>query len=221
MPILYTFRRCPYAMRARMALAYAGIAYEVREVVLRDKPQSMLDLSPKGTVPVLKINDRVIDESIEIVDWALQQTDSQGWRDYPKDTLVLMQELIDCCETDFKPALDGYKYTREPDTALTHRNQACRFLAILEQQLAQHAHARDTYLVGDRVSYADIAIFPFVRQFAHVDINWFNTTAFPLLQRWLAVLKASELFLDIMHKYQQWRPESEPITFVPRHSART
>lgn len=202
LPVLYTFRRCPYAIRARMALAYANIDYEVREVVLRDKPPSMLALSPKGTVPVLQLRGLMLDESIDIFNWALDQHDPQGWRDYDQPTLEEMAALVEHCENDFKPKLDRYKYAdRHPQRSqLDYRRECEPFLQTLEQCLLDHF-----YLFGTRLSYADVALFPFIRQFAHVDKAWFDSAAYPGLQRWLQDLLGSELFLSVMTKHPQWR----------------
>ncbi len=192
-------------MRARMALAYADIDYEVREVVLRDKPPSMLKLSPKGTVPVLLLGETVLEESIDIVDWALRQHDPEGWRDYEAGTLAKMEALTLRCEAEFKPCLDRYKYAdRHPQhSQLDYRQEAEVFLRELEHQLAAQP-GESRFLFGPRMSYADVAIFPFIRQFAHVDAPWFETSAYLHLQTWLTELKGSALFLSIMKKYPQW-----------------
>ena len=208
LPILYTFRRCPYAMRTRMALAHAGINYEVREVVLRDKPPSMLELSPKGEVPVLKLQDQVIDESIDIMRWALTEDDE--WLDYEPEQLSTMDDLVRRCESEFKPWLDRYKYAdRHPDyTEAYSREQGERFLRELDERLQQ-----EKYLFGEQLSFADVALMPFVRQFAHVDINWFEMSEYVRLIEWLERIKTSELFLSIMVKYPQWHEEDEVTLF--------
>ena len=181
LPVLYTFRRCPYAIRARMALAYAGIKYELREVVLRDKPPSMLELSAKGTVPVLQLEGNVIDESLEVMDWALGLNDPDDWKAVD---LRMQSELVSQCDDEFKHWLDRYKYAdRYPErSAEYYRQQGEVFLQILEAQLAS-ADA-GAYLFGSAVRFADVAIFPFVRQFAFVDKTWFDDAPYPLLQRW-------------------------------------
>lgn len=182
-------------MRARMALKYAGIAVEIREIALRDKPQSMLKVSPKATVPVLVLQDgTVLEESLDIMHWALQQNDSDGWLGVDSE---LTQKLISENDGSFKQALDKYKYAiRFPEqSAETYRAQGEVFLQKLESLLSQ-----SKFLLKDQVSLVDIAIFPFVRQFASVDTTWFETAPYPKLRAWLKGLVESELFLSIMEK---------------------
>lgn len=192
-PILYSFRRCPYAMRARLALAVSGTRHELREVVLRAKPPAMLAASSKGTVPVLVLGDgRVIDESLDIMHWALAGHDPEGWlaRDDPA--------LIATNDDAFKHALDRYKYPeRYSCDPLPHRERALTFLQALELRLTGSGQ-----LCGATRGLADAAIFPFVRQFAAVDPSWFETQALPHLQIWLAGHLASELFASIMIRFE-------------------
>lgn len=193
-PILYSYRRCPYAMRARMALRYAGTSVETREVVLGDKPRHMLAVSPKGTVPVLVLPDgKVIDESLDIMAWALAQQDPDGWLTDNR----LFQELITENDGSFKRALDQYKYaTRFPEqSAEVYRQQGERFLTRLEALLSEHA-----YLLSEKLTQADVAIFPFIRQFSMVDTDWFAEAPYPHLRQWLAGLLDSELFNAVMQK---------------------
>lgn len=193
-PILYSYRRCPYAMRARMALRYGGISVETREVVLGDKPRHMLAVSPKGTVPVLVLPDgKVIDESLDIMAWALAQQDPDGWLTDNR----LFQELITENDSSFKRALDQYKYAaRFPEqSAEVYRQQGERFLARLEALLSEHA-----YLLSEKLTQADVAIFPFIRQFSMVDRDWFAEAPYPHLRQWLAGLLDSELFNAVMQK---------------------
>ena len=205
MPILYSFRRCPYAIRARMALAYAGIEVELREVVLRDKPAAMLALSPKGTVPVLQLDETVLEESIDIFDWALGQHDPQTWIDPNTGSFAAVKALVAACDFEFKPALDYYKYAdRHPEHSQLEYRQVCEeFLQTLEDRLSKNEEGG--YLFGDQLGYADVAIFPFVRQFALVDKDWFDASPYPRLQQWLAALLGSELFESVMHKQPQWQ----------------
>ncbi len=195
-------------MRTRMTLAHAGINYEVREVVLSDKPPSMLALSPKGEVPVLKLEAQVIDESIDIMRWALPEDDD--WLAFEPEQLSIMDDLIRRCESEFKPWLDRYKYAdRHPEyTEAYSRRQGERFLHELEGRLQQA-----DYLFGPCLSFADIALMPFVRQFAHVDLNWFENSVYIRLGEWLRRLKTSELFLSIMAKYPQWHEGDEATLF--------
>jgi len=204
-PILYSYRRCPYAMRARMALRYAGIDVEIREIILRDKPRHMLAVSPKGTVPVLVLPDgRVIDESLDIMAWALAQQDPDGW--LTDDGLF--QELIAENDGSFKQALDQYKYaTRFPEkSAEVYRQQGERFLARLEALLAEHA-----YLLSDKLTQADVAIFPFIRQFSMVDADWFAAAPYPRLRQWLAGLLVSDLFTGVMQKQTAWQQSDDQV----------
>jgi glutathione S-transferase len=204
LPLLYSFRRCPYAIRARIALCYSNINVELREIRLRDKPQSMLDYSAKGTVPVLVLTDgSVIDESIDIVRWALSHHhNNDRLQALSAKQSQQVRQLIATNDGDFKAGLDRYKYAdRYPQqTAEQHRSQAEPFLIALEKALSQNE-----FLVGGRVSIADIAIFPFIRQFALVDKNWFDQTPHTHLQRWLETGLQSALFNKVMIKYPPWQ----------------
>ncbi|WP_417623328.1 glutathione S-transferase [Paremcibacter congregatus] len=207
LPHLYSFRRCPYAMRARLGLTYAGVSCELREVVLRDKPREMIALSPKATVPVLQLPDgRVIDESYDIILWALEQNDPDDWRAFLPATEPLRQKNDGC----FKAALDKYKYaSRFPEQpAEEYRADGMLFLQELEDRLS---HFR--FLLADRQTVADISLFPFVRQFAHVDRDWFFAQPLPHLQRWLTYHLDSDMFKGIMKKYPQWHPDDTPVLF--------
>lgn len=201
LPVLYSFRRCPYAMRARIALAYAGIAVEIREILLKDKPASMLALSPKGTVPVLQLVDgRVIDESLDVMRWALAQHDPDDWLGADaQQTATLIAEN----DGAFKTALDQYKYhTRFPEHPPEYyRAQGEVFLQKLDGLLARH-DARG--LLRDSLSLADMAIFPFIRQFANSDVRWFGQAPYPHLRQWLDRHLAAPHFLRVMHKYPLW-----------------
>ncbi len=203
LPIVYTFRRCPYAIRARMTLAYAGIRYEHREVLLRDKPAAMLAASAKGTVPVLCLDRRVLDESLDIMMWALAIRDAEGWLDFAGPKAQDMANLVSANDYRFKPHLDGYKYRQEK---LHYRTQAEVFLRDLEQRLNTHR-----WLCAQRLSYADIAVFPFVRQFINVDAGWFTGAGYPRLLAWYEELSRGTLFNGVMHKYKPWQPGDEPV----------
>lgn len=199
LPILYSYRRCPYAMRARLALHSAEVETEIREIDLRAKPRHMLRLSPKGTVPVLVLSHgQVIEESLEIMFWALQQHDPGSWlTDQP-----LCAELIAENDGSFKQALDRYKYaSRFPERSVASRRLQCEpFLGRLERALEQHAG-----LLGAHMTLADVALFPFIRQFSMVDSSWFATAPYPRLRRWLERWLQSPLFLAIMHKHPTWQ----------------
>ncbi|WP_203292570.1 glutathione S-transferase [Maricaulis parjimensis] len=203
-PILYSFRRCPYAMRARLALHASEMEFEHREILLRDKPASMLAASPKGTVPVLVMpNGQVLDESLDIMHWALEQSDPEGWLD---DDRATREELIGLCDGPFKHHLDRYKYaTRyedaDPDT---HRASCFDILRKFETLIADRGQ-----LNGSMMTLADAAIFPFVRQFAHTDKTWFDAQDLPHLQAWLAKHLTSERFAAIMGKHPLWQDDKD------------
>lgn len=210
LPVLYSFRRCPYAIRARIAVARAGIACELREILLRDKPAEMLELSPKGTVPVLVLPDgTVIDESRDIMVWALSQADPDGWLE---TGLKAAPELLRQNDEDFKPLLDCYKYfERYPERPQAqYRDEAGAFLSRLDEHLAMHDGRG---LTGSRPGFADVAIFPFVRQFAGVDRDWFDGMPWGRLLAWLEDWEASPSFQDVMAKYPVWRPGTEGVPF--------
>ena len=192
--LLYSFRRCPYAMRARLALRYSGVAVRILEVSLKAKPAEMLALSPKGTVPVLSVDGQVIDESLAIMQWALAQHDPDDWL-LQGDPAVLA--LIAENDRVFKHHLNRYKYAeRYPEQPMeAHRAEGEVFLHKLEGLLAHR-----TYLLADHPSLADMALLPFVRQFAHVDREWFAGTPYSGLQRWLDALLQSPLFIGVMAK---------------------
>ena len=189
-----------------MALAYAGVEVELREVVLRDKPAEMLAISAKGTVPVLQLSDQVLNESLDVMLWALQQNDPQDWLGPQEESAVRMKSLVARCDGEFKHWLDRYKYAdRYPEASmLNYRREAERFLSALEQQLAQAG----PWLNGAAICYADVAIFPFVRQFAFVDKPGFEALPYPRVQAWLETLLNGDLFQSVMQKHPQWRSDA-------------
>lgn len=202
-PILYSFRRCPYAMRARLALDASGVAVEHREILLKDKPAAMLEASPKGTVPVLVLADgRVLEESLDVMNWALQQNDPENWLDRDSRTAA----WIATNDGPFKRALDRYKYASRFDDAdaTVERDKAAESLHVLDGVLREQ-----TWLAGENPGFADNAIFPFVRQFAMTDRAWFDAQSWPALIGWLDQLLNSERFANIMEKHEIWAPESE------------
>ncbi len=210
-PILYSFRRCPYAMRARLAVMVSDRVCELREVVLRNKPPEMLAASPKGTVPVLiDLDGQVLDESIDIMLWALKHHDPHGWLAPEFGSLDAMLHLIKQFDQEFKFHLDRYKYAeRYPNTnAQTHRTEGAVYLERLNAQLQE-----TLYLFGSRIALADMAIAPFVRQFAHADQSWFGEQPWPQLQTWLATLIESALYTRVMKKYPPWESEQAGIRF--------
>ena len=206
---LYSFRRCPYAMRARLGLLFAELPVELREITLKNKPAHMLGISPKGTVPVLQLADGVvIEESREIMEWALEQQDPQELMN-PK-TLHQGNTLIEQNDQEFKHWLDRYKYADRhlEMTQTEYRQKGEVFLQILEELLT-----KNTYLLGDSVTIADIGIMPFVRQFAHVDRDVFYSLPYPKLQIWLKNWLAHPLFIQAMIKFQPWQDGDEPVIF--------
>jgi glutathione S-transferase len=202
-PVLYSYRRCPYAMRARMALRYANIDIEIREITLREKPAHMLSVSPKGTVPVLVLaSGQVLEQSLDIMDWALEQSDVHEWITQDQAVQKLTANLIATNDGAFKEALDKYKYAiRFPENTLdVYRAAGEEFLQRLELLLRQN-----TYLCCNTISKADVAIFPFVRQFSMVDEAWYEVANYPALKAWLNGLLHSQLFIDVMQKYPVWK----------------
>ncbi|MBO38859.1 MAG: glutathione S-transferase [Rhodospirillaceae bacterium] len=208
-PILYSFRRCPYAIRGRMALKQAGIICELREVALRNKPKNLIALSPKGTVPVLELADgTVLDESLDIMRWALNIRDPDFWLESIVEALPLLHQL----DQNFKYDLDRYKYfVNYPEhSRIYYRALGEKFLAKLEDKLLAN---NGKGICDARTTFADIAVFPFVRQFAFVDKPWFDETPYNLLKGWLIHHLDSELFLSVMHKYNPWKKGDEVFLF--------
>ncbi|MDQ6989456.1 MAG: glutathione S-transferase [Mariprofundaceae bacterium] len=203
LPLLYSFRRCPYAIRARLALHIADITFETHEVDLKHKPVSLLQASPKGTVPVLCLHDgSVLDESLDMMLWALGKNDPQAWLNADED---ITKQLIQENDSSFKYALDRYKYAiRFPEKSMQdYRQQAEVFLKKLSQHVQQ-----TPYLLGKQPRLADMAICPFVRQCAFVDKTWFDKT-YPTLNLWLNNIIKGDLFQQVMQKK---KPAAENIT---------
>ena len=217
LPILYSFRRCPYAMRARLALAVSGHTCEHREVVLRNKPQGLLQASPKGTVPVLVLPDgRVLEHSLDIMLWTLARHDPQGWLAPSQGDVQSMLALIAECDGPFKQALDRCKYpSRYPEADPgAERTKAVAWLDTLEQRLAAQPH-----LFGHHAALADMAIAPFVRQFAGIDADWWAAQPWPRLQAWLAQWQASGLLASVMHKLPAWVDGTPGVVVAPGSAA--
>ena len=210
LPVLYSFRRCPYAMRARLALHVSGIAVAHREVVLKNKPAHMLALSPKGTVPVLWLPEssggRVLEQSLDIMLWALRQHDPLGWLPAAEAAMADALALIAHNDGPFKQQLDRYKYPNRSglESGQTDRDLAAVWLRGLDARLAAQP-----FLTGERFGLADAALAPFVRQFAHTDPVWFAAQPWSALLKWLAEFENSELFAAIMHKHAPWQEPAE------------
>ncbi len=206
-PVLYSFRRCPYAMRARMALWVAGVTVELREVKLAAKPPALLAASAKGTVPVLVLPDgTVIDQSLAIMRWALAQADPEGWLAGEEPALVAANDGV------FKHHLDRAKYPGryDEDGVTDHRAEALALLAPLEERLTHAA-----FLAGATRGFTDIALFPFIRQFAAIDAAWFAAQPLPRLQGWLDGLLACDLFGAVMGKFAPWQEGDAPVFLGP------
>ena len=209
LPILYSFRRCPYAMRARMAIHISGQKCELREVLLRDKPPSMLEYSAKGTVPVLILqDDKVIDESLDVIDWALNLNDPDNWQ-RSKDT-EKTKELIKINDGEFKYHLDRYKYSKRYDNEDPefHRKRCLKFIESINNELNN-----SEYIFDDNISYADIVLLPFIRQYRIADIEWFDSLPYNNLKKWLSSFLDSYLLNSIMKKYDLWKEGDEVTIF--------
>ncbi|MCE2781690.1 glutathione S-transferase [Limnohabitans sp.] len=206
-PALYSFRRCPYAMRARLALQVSGIDFEHREVVLKHKPVHLLALSPKGTVPVLWLrgpdSEKVLEQSLDIMLWALRQHDPLGWLPSADADMADALDLIAHNDGPFKQQLDRYKYPNRSglQNGVADRDAAALWLHKLDVRLRAQL-----FLTGEQFALADAAIAPFVRQYAHTDPGWFAAQAWPALVAWLTAFEGSALFEAIMHKHAPWQP---------------
>ena len=203
LPVLYTFRRCPYAMRARISMYYSKISYEHREILLRDRPEKLYKLSPKGTVPVLSLPDgKVIDESLDIMKWSMSVNDPDSWF---VNNITNQLSAIRTNDHHFKKWLDKYKYhDRYPEfSAQYYRNECESILTIFENNLDN-----EKFLFCQKISLGDMALLPFIRQFANVDISWFNER-FINLTKWMGELIESEIFQSMMKKYRVWDPSGK------------
>jgi len=206
-PILYSFRRCPYCMRAHMALKYSGLKVELREVDLWNLPDEALAVSPEKTVPVLVTdNNHAMDESWDIVKWAVHKNDPDNWLGENNTFLNEAEMLVETNDFSFKNDLDHYKYAdRHPEHPQEYyRQQGEEFLEELEEMLNEHR-----YLLADHLSIADIAIAPFIRQFSMVDSDWFAQAPYPLLRNWLNELLSSSLFSAALEKHSIWKNQDE------------
>lgn len=211
LPIFYSFRRCPYAMRARLAIKYSGINVELREVDLNEIPDSLRTLSTDETVPLLLLSDgTVIEESWDIVKWAMRKSDPDNLLGSDDCYLQDAEMLVETTDFSFKVDLDHYKYAdRYPEfTAEHYRSLGEEFLAELEERLTE-----TKYLSADNITISDIAVLPFIRQFAHVDKDWFDNSPYPKLQQWLDEWLESDLFNSVMVKVPVWLQGDDPVNF--------
>jgi glutathione S-transferase len=202
-PVLYSFRRCPYCMRAHMALKYSGIKVELREVELQNYPPQALEISPKATVPVLHLPEgTVIDESWDILKWALAQNDPDQWLGEDNEHALDAEILIETNDFSFKQDLDHYKYAdRHPEHTEEHYRKKCeKFIEELEEMLSENR-----FLLCDKLSLADIGVFPFVRQFSLVNKVWFDQAPYPHVRQWLNTLIDTQLFKNAFEKHQFWQ----------------
>ena len=207
-PILYSFRRCPYAIRARIILKLCDLKCEVREVNLKDKPIELLSISPKGTVPVLHIpsKNKVIHESLDIMYWAVFENDPFNYKNYIS---LEDKNIIELFDNKFKDHLDKYKYSNKLDISEPefHREKCKEILSLLEEKLN-----KNKWLKSSHPSFVDIAILPFIRQFRIADINWFdNELDLKNVKNWLNNFLNSKMLLDIMGKNLFWKPGEKVI----------
>ncbi|MAI90248.1 glutathione S-transferase [Ponticaulis sp.] len=209
-PVLYSFRRCPYAMRARLALQASGLEVELREIHLKHKPAAMLEASPKGTVPVLVLPDKVLEESLDVAFWALRAADPEGWLSPWQENRDAADALLARNDGPFKHHLDRYKYASryEDVDASEHRAEGLKVLEDLNARLEKTG-----YLGGEYFTFLDAGIAPFVRQFRIPDKDWFDDLPLPSLLKWLHDFMESERFAGVMAKYKLWESGSEGVTF--------
>ena len=219
LPILYSLRNCPYAMRARIAIFYSAKPVEMRDLVLSNKPEAMLLASPKGTVPVIVLSASesaepkqiVIEESIDIMLWALEQSDPDDLlsRQHP-EALAEMLKLIHLFDTDFKSSLEAYKCAkRYKENNIIECRVACEFfIELLEQRLTKHR-----FLMSSKPSLLDIALLPFIRQFARVERQWYLQSPYPQVRTWLNNYLQSPMFTKVMAKFSLWSPGDEIVLF--------
>ncbi len=210
LPILYSFRRCPYAMRARMALILASKKCELREILLKNKPEEMLKISSKGTVPVLQFQDRVLDESLDIISWAME-SDAPSVHIYSEAEELLSLKLIQLFDSNFKYHLDRYKYSSRYDVDPKEHQQECKI--ILENLEAEINPS--PWIFGKQISLLDISILPFIRQCKIANPNWFFAQNFPKLIDLLNYFENSKLFDQAMQKYELWDPMKNNGNFFP------
>ncbi len=211
LPVLYTFRRCPYAMRGRMALSISGVQFEWREILLRDKPDQMLEASAKGTVPTFVFPDgKVIDESLDLMLWALSQNDPEEWLPINAMDRAVTYEMIERNDGPFKGHLDRYKYATRYENVdeIEHRTAGFDTILDLENRLSNQS-----YLSGEKMGLVDYAIFPFIRQFRVADRNWFDKQNIPHVHKWLNAAMTSEIFEKIMVKRHPWKEGDQPILY--------
>lgn len=211
-PILYSLRQCPYAMRARLGVLHARQVVELRDIDMNNKPQEMLSISPKGTVPVLhRKNEMVIEESIDVMIWALSLSDPNNLLySHDKKQLPKMLSLIRSSDTDFVGALQKYRAASRyhDDNEIEYRDMCCDWLMVIEQSLSTH-----DYIMGETPSLVDYAILPFIRQFSRVDKKWYAQSPLPNLRAWLVNHYNNPLFSKAMAAHPKWEKDNDSIFF--------
>lgn len=209
-PILYSFRRCPYAMRARMALQLANVQCELREVELKNKPEEMLQASPKGTVPILVLEEVILDESNDIIQWVISNNPNILMH-LDDEQAQQTSKLVDLFDTEFKYHLDRYKYhQRYGSNATIHKEQCDEILYLLDEEISE-----DGWIFSDEISLLDISILPFIRQFKIADESYFFSQNYQKVINLLKRFESSDLFESIMHKYEAWEPNQAEKTIFP------
>jgi len=213
MPLLWSFRRCPYAMRARLAIKSSGIPVRLREIRLRDKPEEFIADSEKGAVPVLKFQDgKIIDESLEVVDWALSNNDPEDWLRVRRESPGFCHDFVKKLDGPFKDSLDRYKYATRYENGLEdeaiHRDLGAAFIREIDSRLQSQA-----YLSGADFGFLDAVSLPFIRQFRIANPNWFDLQSWGRVHGWLNEFLSSDRFGAIMTKFQPWKDEGEEFLF--------
>jgi glutathione S-transferase len=206
-PILWSFRRCPYAMRGRCAVKQSGVRVRLREILLRDKPDEFLKDSAKGTVPVLRLPDgSVIDESLEVMKWALNANDPDNWLDVLENEPVFSDDFLGELDGEFKHCLDRYKYANRYDLnkieSLAYREKGFNFLLRIEKSIE-----KKRFISGSKIGFLDIAALPFIRQYRIADPDWFDAQPIPRIQKMMNEFLNSVLFNSIMEKYKPWKSD--------------
>lgn len=210
LPVLYSFRRCPYAMRARMALILTSHTCELREILLTDKPDSMLEISPKGTVPVLQLEDRIIDESMDVIKWAIK-SGSEKMHILSEDEEAMSNSLIQLFDSKFKYHLDRYKYSSRYQTLKEEHQEKClEILNSLEQKISDQP-----WIFGKLVSLLDISILPFIRQCKIANPAWFKSQKFKRVISLLEHFESSKLFNKAMEEFELWDPKKSKVLIFP------
>ena len=210
LPVLYSFRRCPYAMRARMAIILSSAECELREVLLKNKPEEMLRISPKGTVPVLTFNNKVIDESMGVINWALQK-DSSKFLSYSSSESKFSNYFIELFDRKFKYHLDRYKYaSRYEKTSDDHQIECLKILLELDESINDKP-----WIFGTTISILDISILPFIRQSKIANPDWFQVQDFKKVINLLNYFESSDLFHMAMEKFDEWNPEDPQVVIFP------